>query len=188
MDSNLMAYHLQVLVDAGLVERLASSGDRRRRYLRLRPEAMEALEPSSNTRALSVLFVCTHNSARSQLAAALWRRASGIPAQSAGTQPAAMVHPMAVRVARQRGLDLSGAIPKPMPDAPREADLVVTVCDRANEQLTDIGGERFHWSVPDPAESGALEAFEEACSDIDRRVGLLAAHAARAGSPGATST
>ena len=178
MDSNLLAYHLQVLVDAGLVERLISSGDRRRRYLHLRREALEALVSSANFRVLSVLFVCTYNSARSQLAAALWRRSSGIPAHSAGTQPATMVHPMALRVARRHGLDLTTAVPQPLSDAPQKADLIVTVCDRANEQLMDIVAERIHWSVHDPAESGTLEAFEEAYNDIDRRVGLLTAHAA----------
>ena len=156
MDSNLLAYHLQVLVDAGLVERLSSSGDRRRRYLHLRRESLESLASSANFRVLSVLFVCTYNSARSQLAAALWRRSSGIPAHSAGTQPATMVHPMTVRVARRHGLDLSDAAPSPMPDTPQNAGLVVTVCDRANEQLTDIVAERLHWSGPDPAVSGTL--------------------------------
>lgn len=174
MDSNLLAYHLRILADAGLVERLASGGDRRRRYLHLRQDVLDTLQPPGGLPASSVLFVCTHNSARSQLAAALWRRASRIPVGSAGTQPAAKVHPMAVRVARLHGLDLSRAVPQPLPDPPMGGTLLVTVCDRANEQLADIGRERLHWSVSDPAEAGNLEAFEDAYTDINRRVGLLA--------------
>src|SRR5918993_4395230 len=85
---NLLAHHLDVLERVGLIERTVSSGDRRRRYVRLRHHALRDLGPRSAGRRGRALFVCTGNSARSQLAAALWRRRTGEPASSAGTHPA----------------------------------------------------------------------------------------------------
>src|SRR5262249_31463686 len=75
MPSNLLAHHLHVLEQAGLVTRRRSEGDRRRTYLQLIPGALDALAPPPARAAVRVLFVCTANSARSHLAAALWRRA-----------------------------------------------------------------------------------------------------------------
>src|SRR5690242_9583335 len=72
LESNLLAHHLDVLADAGLVERSLSHGDRRRRYLRLRRDALSSLLEPLPIAASNVVFVCTANSARSQLAAALW--------------------------------------------------------------------------------------------------------------------
>jgi len=89
MPSNLVAHHLAVLEQADLVSRRRSEGDRRRTYLRLVPGAFDSLARPGAQAARRVLFVCTANSARSHLAAALWRRASEIPAASAGTRPAA---------------------------------------------------------------------------------------------------
>ena len=80
MPSNLLAHHLAVLEQAGLVSRRRSEGDRRRTYLRLVPGAIDSLARPPARTARRVLFVCTANSARSHLAAALWRRASEIPA------------------------------------------------------------------------------------------------------------
>ena len=82
MPSNLLAHHLAVLEQAGLVSRRRSEGDRRRTYLRLVPGAFDPLVRPLSRTARRVLFVCTANSARSHLAAALWRRASEIPAAS----------------------------------------------------------------------------------------------------------
>src|SRR6266581_9564534 len=93
MPSNLLAHHLHVLEQAGVITRRRSEGDRRRTYLRLIPCALDPLTAPPARTAGRVLFVCTANSARSHLAAALWRRASTIPAASAGTQPAARVDP-----------------------------------------------------------------------------------------------
>ncbi|MGH9247624.1 MAG: helix-turn-helix domain-containing protein, partial [Acidimicrobiales bacterium] len=95
--SNLLAHHLESLARAGLVERTASHGDARRRYLRLRPEAFAFAEPSFRVGAARVVFVCTANSARSLLARALWEATSAVPAASGGTEPAARPHPGAVR-------------------------------------------------------------------------------------------
>ena len=88
MPSNLLAHHLHVLEQAGLITRRRSDGDRRRTYLQLIPGALESLTRPAARAAGRVLFVCTANSARSHLAAALWRRASTVPAVSAGTHPA----------------------------------------------------------------------------------------------------
>src|SRR3954453_5197142 len=73
LPTNLVAHHVKVLEDAGLIARSRSEGDRRRTYLRLQPDALATLAPPPLPDANRVVFVCTHNSARSQLAAALWR-------------------------------------------------------------------------------------------------------------------
>ena len=94
---------------AGLVARRRSDGDRRRTYLRLVPGALEAPARPALWAAQRVLFVCTANSARSHLAAALWNQASKIPAVSAGTHPAAVIDPGAVAAARRHRLPLRPA-------------------------------------------------------------------------------
>ncbi|MGH2636676.1 MAG: helix-turn-helix domain-containing protein, partial [Actinomycetota bacterium] len=92
--SNLLAHHLGVLERAGVVERLGSAGDGRRRYLRLALDALAAIaEPVAALVARHVLFVCTANSARSQLAAAAWNARHEVPASSAGTRPSGRVRP-----------------------------------------------------------------------------------------------
>ncbi|MEX2375470.1 MAG: helix-turn-helix domain-containing protein, partial [Dehalococcoidia bacterium] len=126
IDSNLIAHHIQVLVDAGLVERLVSSGDHRRRYLRLRHEALDRLFLPLRLEVNRVLFVCTQNSARSQLAAALWNQVHRRPGSSAGTHPAKRIHPLAVQVASRHGLDLTSAAPHSLPAAPKFEGLLVT--------------------------------------------------------------
>src|SRR5689334_10970596 len=90
MTSNLLAHHLRVLEDgAGLLNRHRSEGDRRRSYLALDRDVLDLLQPTSPALlAKRVVFVCTQNSARSQLAAALWNDHSPVPATSAGTHPA----------------------------------------------------------------------------------------------------
>src|SRR5262245_61277213 len=80
LPTNLLAHHLNVLAEAGVIERSRSEGDRRRTYLRLRPQALTTLLPAPVQPAPRVVFVCTHNSARSQLAAALWATRSPVPA------------------------------------------------------------------------------------------------------------
>ena len=79
MPTNLVAHHVKVLHEAGLLIRTRSEGDRRRTYLRLVPEALASLAPPPLDTAQRVVFVCTHNSARSQLAAALWRERAADP-------------------------------------------------------------------------------------------------------------
>jgi protein-tyrosine-phosphatase/DNA-binding HxlR family transcriptional regulator len=174
LPSNLLAHHLKLLEQAGVIERSRSEGDHRRIYLRLRPEALTGLLPAGLRTAPRVVFVCTHNSARSQLAAALWARHSQVPATSAGTHPAARVHPRAVTIARSRGLSLVRAHTAHVRDVLHEGDLVVAVCDNAHEELDAPPGGRLHWSVPDPARVDTDAAFEQAFHDIADRVRRLA--------------
>ncbi|HEX6450430.1 MAG TPA: AAA family ATPase [Trebonia sp.] len=113
MPSNLLAHHLRVLENAGLVARHQSEGDKRRAYLRLVPGTLDALAGPPERSAQRVLFVCTANSARSHLAAALWRRASRVPATSAGTHPADAIDPGAIDAAGRHQLPLPGCGPGP---------------------------------------------------------------------------
>ena len=174
LPTNLVAHHVKVLSDAELVVRTRSEGDHRRTYLHLVPGTLAALTAPALTSAARVLFVCTHNSARSQLAVAVWKQHSGIPAGSAGTQPADRVHPRAVRVARRHGLSLGRAHTSDVSDVIQRDDLVIAVCDNAHEHLPDSRLRRLHWSVPDPAPVDTDAAFEAAYADIARRVQRLA--------------
>jgi ArsR family transcriptional regulator, arsenate/arsenite/antimonite-responsive transcriptional repressor / arsenate reductase (thioredoxin) len=171
LSTNLLAHHLEVLEHAGLIERIVSAGDRRRRYIRLRPEPLAELGVATVWPAGEVVFVCSHNSARSQLAAALWRERTGTPASSGGTHPAERVHPGAIAAAERAGLDLTGARPRLL-EPPITADLVVTVCDRAHEEL-DVDPDWWHWSLPDPVEAGTAEAFDAVIADLDARIATL---------------
>jgi len=128
MPSNLLAHHVNVLVDHGLVERNRSEGDRRRTYLRLLPTELGPFT-TALPRPPRVLFICTANSARSHLAVALWRHASSIPAVSAGTHPAAGIDPGAIAAARRHDLDLRDHQPQQVEAVRRDDDLVITVCD-----------------------------------------------------------
>jgi protein-tyrosine-phosphatase len=172
--TNLVAHHLNVLRDAGVVERSRSEGDRRRTYLRLVPTALAALASPPPRPVTRVVFVCTHNSARSQLAAAQWALRSRIPAASAGTHPADRVHPRAVRIARRHGLSLDRARTAHVADVIGREDLVIAVCDRAHERLGEWAADRLHWSVPDPAKVGTDDAFEAAYGEIAGRIDRLA--------------
>jgi protein-tyrosine-phosphatase len=172
MSSNLLSHHLRTLEEAGLATRHRSEADKRRSYLRLAAGALDGLVPGAVHGARRVLFVCTRNSARSQLAAALWRQASSVPSASAGTHPADRIAPGAVDAARRRGLDLPNVAPRSLDDVAGEADFVVTVCDSAHEELPWIGG--IHWSVRDPLRLGTREAFDKAFDDIARRITDLA--------------
>jgi protein-tyrosine-phosphatase/DNA-binding transcriptional ArsR family regulator len=170
--TNLMAHHLHVLEAAGLVRRARSEGDRRRTYVRLVPGALAGLVQPTSLRSSRVVFVCTHNSARSQFAAGLLAARSSVEVASGGTEPAGRVHPRAVRVGRRHGLNLTGARPVHVEDVARADDLVVSVCDNAHEHLS-IPGPRLHWSVPDPARVDTDAAFESAYADIAERIDRL---------------
>lgn len=177
--SNLLAHHLGVLEEAGLVERHASDGDARRRYVRLVPDALAVIaEPIVTLTARHVLFVCRANSARSQLAAAAWNARHDVPASSAGTRPAKRVRPEAVEAAARAGLDLRAARPRSIGELTRWPDLVVTVCDLAREELPRVaeGVRLLHWSVPDPARSRSPSAFDRALSRITQRIETLGPH------------
>ncbi|OLT13326.1 ArsR family transcriptional regulator [Actinomadura sp. CNU-125] len=181
LPSNLLAHHLGVLERAGLVVRGRSEADRRRSYVRLVSETLDGLVPAAVqdlARPPRVVFVCTHNSARSQLAAALWARRSPVPAASAGTRPSPHVHPRTVTTARAHGLDLPAGGTAHVRDVLEPGDLVVAVCDNAHEHLdrrsAGTSMDRLHWSVPDPVRADTDAAFEEALALIRHRVGRLA--------------
>ena len=197
LPSNLLAHHLKVLEDAGIVSRHRSHADKRRTYLRVHRGRLAGLLPAASSTAgvaaERVVFVCTANSARSQLAAALWREASPIPVTSGGTHPGAAIAPGALAAARRHGLALVQERPQPLDGLLRDGDYVVTVCDAAHEELVPADSTAdarlrlagvSHWSVPDPVAAGTDAAFDAAYGDIAGRVADLAARLHR--TPGAT--
>jgi protein-tyrosine-phosphatase len=124
-----------------------------------------------------ILFLCTGNSARSQMAEALTvlRSDGHVQARSAGSAPKAL-HPEAVRVMAERGVDLSGARPKHLDELEGEPfDRVVTLCDKVKEVCPEFPGgtEAVHWSIPDPSVDGGREAFRRTADELDTRIGFL---------------
>jgi len=174
LPTNLVAHHVKVLQDADLIVRTRSEGDRRRTYLRLDPHTLASLTPPPLHAGERVVFVCTHNSARSQLAAALWRDRIGGPVASAGTRPAPRVHPRAVKVAHRHGLTLGATGTAHVADVVHAGDLVIAVCDNAHEDMTGPDRPRLHWSVPDPVRIDTDDAFENAYADLAGRIDRLA--------------
>ena len=180
--SNLLAHHLGVLGDVGLTARHRSEADRRRSYLRLLPDAFGGLLPRGVTPVSRVVFVCTANSARSQLAAALWARTSAVPVASAGTHPASRVAAGALAVAGRRGVRLGQAQPMPLAEVAERDDYLITVCDNVHEELHQdssaapslTGG--LHWSIPDPVRIGTAAAFDAAFDELNQRIIHLAPH------------
>ena len=165
---------------AGLIARRRSEGDGRRSYVHLRteqPSVANLITPGvfGHQALRRVLFVCTHNSARSQLAAAEWKRTSKVPVASAGTHPADTIHRRALDTARRHKLSLAGAGTQPVAHVRTEDDLVVAVCDQAHEELAATGQPgALHWSIPDPVRQDTNNAFESAYDDIRSRVVRLA--------------
>jgi arsenate reductase len=131
-------------------------------------------------RPIRVLFVCTHNSARSQIAEAMLARdgEGDFAARSAGTE-ATRVNPFAVRVLAEAGIDWSGARSKLVDEFLDESfDYVVTVCDRARQTcpVFPSAGQRLHWDLDDPSEvegtdAEKLTAFRRTQEEIARRLG-----------------
>ena len=172
-DSNLLAHHLRILEESGLVRRVKSQGDGRRRYVQLMPGAVESLlPPVAGTSRRRALFVCTRNSARSQLAAAIWKSVGAGDAESAGTHPADRVHPGAVAAAGRLGVTLDGIVPKHLDEVDIDADVVITVCDEAREEI-DPPATWIHWSIPDPVRSGRASVFDATARELARRVQML---------------
>jgi len=171
---NLAAHHLDVLEAADVIIRRASEGDRRRRYLGLTHETLAELALPVALLPSTVLFVCTHNSARSQFAAARWMQQTSLAADSAGTKPAHVVNPMAVAAADEFGLDLRAAVPKGYGDVRLAPELIISVCDRAHEADLPGTAPNVHWSIPDPVLAGDLSAFRSAFASIAERIDALA--------------
>lgn len=199
---NLVSYHLARLRAGQLVSMRRSSADGRDAYYRvdlarcgeLLAAAGEALHPglalvppagegvAVRGRRVRVLFLCTGNSTRSQIAEALLRQLAGgaIDAHSAGSHPKS-VHPNAVRVMRERGIDISAKRSQPLSRfAGRRFDYVVTLCDRVREVCPEFPGdpERIHWSIADPALEGdtneeSYPAFQRTAAEIENRVEFM---------------
>ena len=194
---NLVSYHLRLLRVAGLVNSRRSSSDGRDSYYHLNLARCAAafgeaagtlhpalVSPTAKTAARgSVLFLCTGNSARSPMAAALLRHRSHarIKVASAGSHPKAHIHQFAVRVMRDDyGIDLGKGRPHPLTEMiNRPFDHVITLCDKVYEYVREKGpSPTMHWSLPDPAASdNSGEAhypqFRAVANEIDTRIRYL---------------
>jgi protein-tyrosine-phosphatase/DNA-binding transcriptional ArsR family regulator len=197
---NLVSYHLKKLKDAGLVRERRSIADGRDQYYSLELQSLQEqylalgslLHPSLaidrscfpaveffQDTGLRVLFLCTHNSARSQIAEAILKAKSGdaIEVASAGTHPS-KVNPMAVDVLKERGYPSSSLQSKSLEQfAEQHFDYVITVCDRAREEcpVFSDADHSLHWSIPDPIEiEGTLEqiqnVFQATAEELESRI------------------
>jgi ArsR family transcriptional regulator, arsenate/arsenite/antimonite-responsive transcriptional repressor / arsenate reductase (thioredoxin) len=199
---NLVSYHLQQLRGQGLVHERRSIADAREVYYSLDLERMRTLYQASGEElhpALGepaqprflggadlpparVLFLCTHNSARSQMAEGLLRdRSQGrIEVFSAGNEPS-QVHPLAQKAMAEMGIDIGGQSSKSLELFLEQSfDYIITVCDKARETCPIFPGDpvRIHWSFPDPAAvEGSAEtiykAFKETAVQLNTRISYL---------------
>jgi protein-tyrosine-phosphatase len=132
---------------------------------------------------IQVLFICTGNSARSQMAEGLLRERAGNMADvcSAGTKPAEDIHPLARKVMEENGIDPSMQYPKNVEIyLKREFDVIVTACDGARENCPFFPGNarRYHWGLEDPAavkgdKETRLAAFRKTFAELSERVSAL---------------
>ncbi len=166
--SNLLAHHLDTLENIGLILRSTSSGDARRRYIRLAPSSLHLIAPRRVSSHKPLFFLCTQNSARSQLAAAIWQTRTGQPAKSAGTQPASHIHRQTISAAKRNKIELHDIAPTALGKIPRNVQ-VVTVCDLVHEELR-APFDWWHWSIPDPVPSGNAKAFDAVITELEVRV------------------
>jgi protein-tyrosine-phosphatase/DNA-binding transcriptional ArsR family regulator len=201
---SLVSYHLRQLRDGGLVSARRSLADGRDTYYllelarcgQLLVSAGASLHPGLASGVGShpgrggglararVLFLCTGNSARSQMAEALseWLSAGAVRAASAGSHPKPL-HPNAVRVMRERGIDLAGRRSKHLSAVTgRRFDYVISLCDRVREICPEFPGtpEAIHWSVRDPArepgtDDETLPAFARTAAELETRIAFLLA-------------
>jgi len=201
---NLVSYHLRQLREGGLVSARHSSADRRDTYyavdldrcqrqlqaaggalhpaLSLVPAAPVPAPARRSGRRPRVLFLCTGNSARSQIAEALVEHMSDgtVEAVSAGSRPKPL-HPNAVRVMRKRGIDISTNRTKHLDEfVSGRFDLVITLCDRVREVCPEFPAhpQLVHWSIPDPAiEASTLRAsypaFVRTADELETRIRFL---------------
>jgi arsenate reductase len=114
---------------------------------------------------LKVLFICQHNSGRSQIAEAYLRKFYGadIETESAGFEPSDAVNPMVVRVMKEEGIDLSGKTPRSVFELFKQGrlfDHIITVCQEGEALCPVFPGiaKRWHWPFPDPAEVQGSES------------------------------
>jgi ArsR family transcriptional regulator, arsenate/arsenite/antimonite-responsive transcriptional repressor / arsenate reductase (thioredoxin) len=196
---SLVSYHLRQLRDGGLVSARRSLADGRDTYYvlelvrcgELLVTAGASLHPglawtmgsreARRAPRARVLFLCTGNSARSQMAEVLAERLSdgAVRAASAGSHPKSL-HPNAVRVMRERGIDLAGRRSKHLSEfTDRRFDYVISLCDRVREICPEFPGapQAMHWSVRDPAREPGTDVptFERTAAELETRIGFLLA-------------
>jgi ArsR family transcriptional regulator, arsenate/arsenite/antimonite-responsive transcriptional repressor / arsenate reductase (thioredoxin) len=186
---NLVSYHLRLLRDGGLVTATRSSYDGRDSYYHLdlgrcadaladsaaalHPALRRDATPRRRSRRVTVLFVCTGNSARSPMAEALLREHAddGVTVTSAGSRPRDRLHPDAVRVLRTtRGIDIADQRPRSLESlSGRRFEYVITLCDRAREECPEFprNPRRVHWSIAEPA---GYAAFRRTAAELDARI------------------
>lgn len=199
---SLVSYHLRQLRDGGLVSVRRSTADGRDTYylldlprcremfasagVALHPALAPTSRPQPGRKPVQVLarllFLCTGNSARSQMAEGLAEQLSGggLRAASAGSHPKPL-HRNAVRVMRARGIDISARSSKHISEfAECEFDYVISLCDRVREVCPEFPGtpEAIHWSIPDPGrepgdDKRTLAAFERTAAELETRIGFL---------------
>jgi protein-tyrosine-phosphatase/DNA-binding transcriptional ArsR family regulator len=196
---SLVSYHLRLLREGGLVAARRSAADGRDTYYAidlttcrrefaaagaaLHPALGPGPRPAAHARRKPrVLFLCTGNSARSQIAEALLEHqsAGAITGASAGSHPKPL-HSNAVRVMKRRGIDISANRTKHFDEyRAHRFDMVITLCDRVREVCPEFPAhpQLVHWSIPDPARAGTTNrasypAFEHTAAELDARVGYL---------------
>lgn len=197
LPQNAVSYHLKQLRGVGLLRDRRSSADGRDIYYSIDQERLAllyrlagtALRPPgpathadatrvvANGTPLRLLFLCTHNSARSQFAEALARRVggAGVDARSAGDSPTGL-HPLTAALLTEWGIDPTGQASKPLDTFTGQSfDYVITVCDRVREHCPTFSGaaRQLHWSIPDPTaapESERWATFRAVRHEIDVRV------------------
>jgi protein-tyrosine-phosphatase len=197
---NLISYHLKRLRLKELVTERRSSADSRDIYYSLNLdqfrqlyfEAGQALHPAFGEQKellhvqvaspVRVLFLCTHNSARSQMAEGLLRKMGGnkVEVFSAGSEPTS-IHPLAIKTMSSRGVDLQTHRSKHLQEfVGQDFDYVISVCDKVREICPIFPGspEHIHWSFPDPAAiegntQTQLHGFEETARGLTTRIQYL---------------
>jgi protein-tyrosine-phosphatase/DNA-binding transcriptional ArsR family regulator len=197
---NLISYHLGKLRRSKLVLDNQSIADGRETYYSLNMNLMHSLlfslgeqlhpalspnadkkQTAESTKKVRVLFLCTHNSARSQIAEGLLRaKAKNAEVFSAGTE-VTRVNPYAIAAMDRLGIDISKQHSKSLEEfRSQKFDYVITVCDRAKESCPIFPGapEQIHWSIPDPSEvKGSDEdkhrAFDRTAAELNQRIGYL---------------
>jgi ArsR family transcriptional regulator, arsenate/arsenite/antimonite-responsive transcriptional repressor / arsenate reductase (thioredoxin) len=200
---NAVSYHLKHLRALGLLRDRRSTADARDIYYSLDLDRLRALYTAAGdalrawpehehdtqetapvadaSRPLRVLFLCTHNSARSQLAEGILRYLAGgaVEVASAGSEPTA-VHPYALALLREWGIDTTHHSAKSLDlFAGQSFDYIITVCDRIREHCPVFPNDpvRIHWSLPDPAlitdEAEQRQAFRTVQRELITRIRYL---------------
>lgn len=192
---NLVSYHLRLLRDAQLVTERRSNADARDVYYSLDIEQLQAefrllgmaIHPALGTptgqstgRKVRILFLCTENRARSQMAECMMRALAGeqVEIHSAGTEPMP-IHPLAISTLAEYGLDGSRQVPKHVNTFEgQHFDYVITVCDRVRETCPTFANadHDIHWSLPDPAkveDDAQPQAFRAVARQLHTRTQFL---------------